>query len=287
MKWRRGKRRGKRSGFGRTRLAAALRTLLLVVLAAVTVVIWVYAFTGRSPLSIPGKGPLTASGSATLSPFVSVTPTSGSPTSGSPASVTPTSGSDDLVTSLWFGDSIVQGCCRTAPSSLNMAQVASKSLGWQVPQVQGFPGTGYTTKATVKGVTRPAYADNIAQYVDDAHYRVVIVAGGNNDARKGFSPEDFRAAVRATLQHVRHALPDAKLVVVGPYSPDGTGYTDQRTIEREEAARAGALFIDGIAPGWFKGQSALLAKDGFSPNDAGQAYLGIRVAAELKKLQLS
>jgi hypothetical protein len=89
------------------------------------------------------------------------------------------------------------------------------------------------------------------------------------------------------LQEVKRTLPDTELVVVGPYSPNGTGYAVQRTIEREEAARFKATFIDGIAQGWFVNQPQLIAKDGFSPNDDGQAYLGIRMAMELKKLGLS
>lgn len=225
------------------------------------------------------------------------------------------------VTSLWFGDSIVQGCCRTLASSPTMAEVASKALGWQAPHVEAFGGTGYLSTVLVYGVTRPAYPDKIGWFVVGASYRVVIIGGGNNDARAGFSPQAFRAAARSTFQQVRRALPNARLVVLGPYSSRGTGYTYQRMIEREEAARAGALFIDGIAEGWFRGEPDLtsndefcpsdrnltylgrpliggktagcftgrpdlLSSDGFHPNDAGQAYLGARVAAHLRALNL-
>jgi lysophospholipase L1-like esterase len=168
-----------------------------------------------------------------------------------------------------------------------MAQVASKVLGWQVPQVRGFGGTGYTTRVSVAGVLRPAYPDNIGRYLSARSYRVVIVAGGNNDAHRGFSPAAFRAAVRSTLAQVKRAQPDARLVVLGPYSPNGSGYTQQRRIEAQEAARVGAPFIDGVAEGWFRARPDLLSKDGFHPNDAGQAYLGARVAADLRKLSLS
>jgi len=61
----------------------------------------------------------------------------------------------------------------------------------------------------------------------------------------------------------------------------------QRSIEREEAARVKATFIVTIAQGWFLDQRQLISKDGFSPNDAGQAYLGVRMAMELKKLGLA
>ena len=47
-----------------------------------------------------------------------------------------------------------------------------------------------------------------------ASYRVVIIAGGNNDARASFSPAAFRAAVRVTLAQVKRALPEATLVVL-------------------------------------------------------------------------
>jgi lysophospholipase L1-like esterase len=247
-----------------------LRLFLFGVSAAVTVVLCFYALTGISFLpSGPRDDDTSLSVSSLPEPSVN-------------AAV-----KGDPVTSLWFGDSIVQGCCRTNPSSLNMAEMAAATLGWQKPQVQGFPGTGYVKTAKVKGVTLPAYDKNIGQYLAGSHYKVVIIAGGNNDAQGAFSPVAFRTAVRSTLQQVRTALPDARLVVVGPYSPNSTGFAPQRLIEREEAARAKATFIDGIAGGWFKGLSQVIAKDGYSPNDTGQAYLGIRMAMELKKLGLS
>jgi hypothetical protein len=168
-----------------------------------------------------------------------------------------------------------------------MAQTAAATLGWKEPQVRGFPGTGYVTASKINGVAQPAYRENIGQFLTGTHYRVVVVAGGNNDAVARFSPALFRAAVRSTLHQVRLSLPEAKLVVLGPYSPNGSGYAAQRIIEREEAKAVGAMFIDGVAQGWFLGQQSLISKDGFSPNDAGQAYLGVRVAADLKRLALS
>lgn len=65
------------------------------------------------------------------------------------------------------------------------------------------------------------------------------------------------------------------------------GYVGQRTIEREEAARIGVPLIDGVAQGWFEDRPDLKSKDRFHPNDAGQAYLGQRVAADLRKLHLA
>ena len=91
-----------------------------------------------------------------------------------------------------------------------------EALGWLAPEVKGFGDTGYTTSG---GATRPSYVDNIGRYVVGASYRVVIIAGGNNDARASFSPTAFRAAVRSTSAQVRRAPPDATLVVLGPSSP--------------------------------------------------------------------
>jgi lysophospholipase L1-like esterase len=141
-----------------------------------------------------------------------------------------------------------------------------EALGWLAPEVKGFGGRGYTTSS---GATRPRYVDNIGWYVVGASYRVVVIAGGNNDARASFSPTAFRAAVRSTSAHLRRAPPDATLVVLGPYSPSGVGYVGQRTIEREEAARIGVPFIDGVAQGWFKDRPDPISRDRFHPNDAG------------------
>lgn len=198
-----------------------------------------------------------------------------------PAVVTPSPPSTP-VTSLWFGDSIVEGCCRSTQALPSMAQVAAAELGWQQPEVVGAGGTGYVTARTMDGVRVGPYPERIEAAVSGAYYDVVVIAGGNNDATKDFDPEPFRMAVRAVLQQVRTSLPQAKLVVLGPYSPTGFGYTKQRRIQFEEASRSGAAFIDQVAQGWMRGREDLLDGDGFHPNDEGQAHLGLRAAAALR-----
>ncbi len=188
------------------------------------------------------------------------------------------------VTSLWFGDSIVEGCCRSTSSVRSMAQEAASQLGWAEPQIAAGGGTGYLTARTLGDVRSASYPERIEAAVQSAYYDVVIVAGGNNDATASFDPVRFRSAVREVLAQVRANLPEAQMVVLGPYSPDGTGYDMQRTIEREEAARVGAAFIDGVALGWMRGRLDLLDGDGFHPNDAGHAHLGARVADALGEL---
>lgn len=188
------------------------------------------------------------------------------------------------VASLWFGDSIVEGCCRSKATNPNMAETASKINGWAVPDVRGYGGTGYISTATVNGVTRATFPDNIGRALAEGTFDVVLVVGGNNDGDISARKDVFRAAVRQTLDQVRRAQPTAKVVVVGPYSPNGQGEADTRLIEQEEAARIGALWIDGIAEGWMRNHPELLYKDGYHPNDAGQLYLGRRLGADLKRL---
>jgi lysophospholipase L1-like esterase len=187
------------------------------------------------------------------------------------------------VTSLWFGDSIVEGCCRSSSGVPTMATVAAQRLGWAPPQIAAAGGTGYTTQRVLEGVRSGTYVERIAAAVEGSYYDVVVVAGGNNDDTAAFDPAQFRAAVRTVLDEVRTNLPEAQLVVLGPYSPDGTGYQAQRTIEQEEAARVGAVFVDQVAEGWMRGRRGLLNSDGFHPNDAGHAHLGGRAAAALSR----
>jgi lysophospholipase L1-like esterase len=188
------------------------------------------------------------------------------------------------VTSLWFGDSIIEGCCRTTPNVPTMAQVAASRLGWAPPQTAAAGGTGYVTARTLGGTRSGTYTERIAAAVEDSYYDVVVVAGGNNDATATFDPAAFRTAVRAVLRQVKTSLPDSTLVVLGPYSPDGTGYKEQRVIEAEEAARIGAVFVDPVGRQWMRGRKGLLDADGFHPNDAGHSHLGAQVAAALREL---
>lgn len=186
------------------------------------------------------------------------------------------------VTSLWLGDSIVEGCCRERGSDPSMAAVAAGRLGWTA-DVRGLGGTGYTTRAIVNGVTRPTYAERVQSLVRDAYYDYVVIVGGNNDITPAYDALRFRTAVRRTFAEVRDELPRAQLVVVGPYSPTGTGAVEQRRILREEATAAGAaLFVDPIAEEWMAGRSNLLHEDGFHPSSAGQRYLGERLAQALQ-----
>lgn len=192
--------------------------------------------------------------------------------------------SRQAVTSLWFGDSIIAGCCRTAATSPSIAEVATSRLGWAEPQIVAAGGTGYTTSRTLNGVRVGPYTERIEDAVDGTYYDVVVVAGGNNDAGSAFDPVVFRAAVRNVLAQVRRSLPEAHIVVLGPYSPDGTGYAAQRVIQSTEASRIGATFVDQVARGWMRDGAELLHTDGFHPNDAGQSALGVQAAAALREL---
>lgn len=211
-----------------------------------------------------------------------VSTSSTSARAGQSAVVVPTP-DPEPVTSLWFGDSIVEGCCRSNAATLTMAQTAARRLGWAAPAVVGAGGTGYVTSRTRSGVRVGPYPERITEAVDGAYYDVVVVAGGNNDDSADFDPVAFRAAVRTVLGQVRTSLPDAQLVVLGPYSPDGTGYAVQRQIELEEAERLGAIWVDQVAEGWMRDRPTLLASDGFHPNDAGQVELGVRAAEALRR----
>jgi lysophospholipase L1-like esterase len=187
------------------------------------------------------------------------------------------------VTSLWFGDSIVEGCCRSSSKVPTMAQVAARRLGWAPPQIAAAGGTGYITQRNLNGVRSGSYVERIAAAVEGSYYDVVVVAGGNNDDTDAFDATAFRNAVRTVLDQVRTSLPKTRLVVLGPYSPDSTGYRAQRAILQEEAARAGAVFVDQVGQGWMRGRTGLLDPDGFHPNDAGHAHLGAQVAAALRE----
>jgi lysophospholipase L1-like esterase len=102
-----------------------------------------------------------------------------------------------------------------------------RMMGWD-SWVSGVGGSGYlaTGGGSVVKFRDRLQADVIAHSPD-----VVVWAGGHNDG--GFSAAAVRAEARLCWEAVRSALPDARQIVVSPFSQFAT-----ITAERE-AIRAG------------------------------------------------
>jgi len=186
------------------------------------------------------------------------------------------------IKNLAFGDSIVEGCCGTTTggvySGRSISEVWAAALGWSAPVISAQGGTGYLTIGPGNG--RATYPDRIGSVLDaNPNLDVLVIEGGGNDPDTDLAA--FRAAVATTFAVARAKEPSTKIYVLGPYSPNGSGYSTKRAVLADEAAKSGFPFIDQIDQQWMKGRSDLLWTDGFHPNAAGHAMLGRRTAGEL------
>ncbi len=230
--------------------------------------------TPTAPPLDPTPTPTTPTSSPSDSPAATDGPTT-SPTPSAPVSTTPTSGG--RIINLAFGDSIIEGCCG-AEAGRTISEVWAAALGWSPPIRSAQGGTGYLTAGTQTG--KASYADRIGGVLEAyPGLDVLVIEGGGNDPSTDLPA--FRAAVASTFATARAKQPTARIYVLGPYSPNGSGYADKRAVLVEEAARAGYPFIDQIEQQWMKGRADLLTADNFHPNTAGHAMLGRRTAGEL------
>ncbi len=220
-----------------------------------------------TPPASPSESPASTD-SPTSTPTVSSTPVP-------PITSTPTTGVQ--IKNLAFGDSIIEGCCG-AEAGKTISEVWAAALGWSPPIMSAQGGTGYLTAGTQTG--RASYADRIGGVLDaNPGLDVLVIEGGGNDPSTDLVA--FRTAVASTFATARAKQPTAKIYVLGPYSPNGSGYAEKRAVLADEAARAGFPFIDQIEQQWTKGRPDLLTADNFHPTTAGHAMLGRRTAGEL------
>jgi len=143
------------------------------------------------------------------------------------------------------------------------------------PSVAADVGSGYATPGTGLG---DMFSNQIPKVVrkDD---RLVVIFGSGGDP--DVAPDQLQPAVRQTLDAVQAAAPKAKVVVIGPVStnPDPSpSLLQTRDAIKTEADATGAVFVDPIAAKWFINRPDLVGPDGFTPTDAGHAYLADQIA---------
>jgi lysophospholipase L1-like esterase len=108
---------------------------------------------------------------------------------------------------------------------------------------------------------------------------LVVFFGSRND--EPADPQTFPALAAGTFRLARFGAPGAKLLVIGPPWPTASpppAVLKIRDSLRDQAALAGAAFIDPITEGWFVGRPNLIGLDGVHPTDAGHAYLAEKIA---------
>lgn len=135
-------------------------------------------------------------------------------------------------------------------------------------------GAGYGRPGNRGGIFR----DLAARAVRPSD-QLLVFFGSLND--RSVDPARFADLAADTFRLTRLVAPAAKLLVIGPPWPTAAVPQPLLTIRdllRDQAAAAGALFIDPIADGWFADRPDLIGADGVHPTDAGHAYLAARIA---------
>jgi len=189
------------------------------------------------------------------------------------------------VKALFFGDSLMTGT-GTRPTRPVMARVAGRILGWQVT-VDGWGGTGFTTG----GKRGLPYRERLsAPGVLSTPYDVVLLEGGTND--RAADLDDLRDRVVETVDYVQERLPNTRVVLMGAFNPRTHRYDERRNgvdrVLREIAVERDIPFFSPLSGNWAKGQGPrFLTGDGLHPTAYGYGVMGVRLAAELRDLDIS
>ena len=234
------------------------------------------AFAGR-PDGTPGTRTAAA-------PTAGASPTGpASPATPPPPDVTPDV-TPDAPRIAFLGDSLTVGV--GAPPERGYAWQTAQSLGWPIAVVDGVSGSGFLAA----GGGRPM-PDRVPAVVA-AEPDVVVVAGGSNDVFGGYDADAVGDAAAELLTELRAGLPDATVVVLGPF-PTSLGAVDSpdpiRDAVREATQAAGAQWVDAGSvvasvvstdADWGRYVSA----DGLHPNEQGYRAIADALAAELAPL---
>lgn len=182
---------------------------------------------------------------------------------------------------VFLGDSYTQGWGASEPDRRWSALVAADA-GW-VEVNQGQGGTGFVSTSGLGGcglVYCPTYPERVPD-VAAVHPDIVVIAGGQNDlADLTADPDAVRGAVEETYVAIRRALPEARIIAVGPsLAQPGNALIDELDVwVRAAAAQVDADYVslDGVI------EPEMVAADGVHVNDEGHRAIADRVLAGIR-----
>jgi lysophospholipase L1-like esterase len=179
----------------------------------------------------------------------------------------------------FYGDSFTSGMGASDPSK-RWSTIICDQRGWTEfnPSVIGL---GFVANRHVDG------DGDLPSLIIEQDPNIVIVTMGLNDA---FSFEnaasEIEQQIAADLERLRTALPDARIIVVEPFSHAGEPPDSLDTIAgwlRDAASDIDADYIAG-ASRWLHGHPEWMSWDRLHPNDEGYSELASRMDAELTGL---
>ena len=223
-----------------------LRDVALVLLAVATVAAAAYALTRSSPAPVSSNvGPAAPSLQRTPEP------------------------EPDDVRALFLGGDVLLG-------EPGLAELVADRLGWDAT-VDAAAGTGYVT-----GEPGRLYRDRLPAALEGQEPDVVVVASSSvpSDADDG---RLFGGNVQLVVATIRNALPDARIVLLGPVAADPEANALQREVLAAVAGRFGAFFVDPTGRGYVADRPELVNADG-SLTAEGAQVVADRLAAELQRV---
>jgi lysophospholipase L1-like esterase len=151
----------------------------------------------------------------------------------------------------------------------------------------GVGGTGIVSSAGASD-GKKKFRDRVSTDVVPFNPDVVVIAGGLNDgayAEDRQTLSEYRTEYDLLIEEIKTGLPAAKIVVLGPFSPQtpssfSSGLTKIRDVNQAAAQASGVPFIDVF---YFtdSNKSDYITDDGVHPNAAGHEYLGKKLGADL------
>lgn len=182
----------------------------------------------------------------------------------------------------FLGDSLTEGI--GAPPERGYAWQTAEQLGWPVAVIDGVSGSGYVAP----GDGRPM-PERVAPVIA-AGPDVVVVSGGTNDAFQGYPASAVGEAASALLDALRAGLPEADIMVVGPFPTSLealSGGDDVRAAIRDAALARGLDFVDAwelVAGTPLDTGQWYLSDDGLHPNELGHQAMAEALAGRLGAL---
>ena len=179
-----------------------------------------------------------------------------------------------------LGDSIAAGTSIGGAGGQGFPRMIAERAGWRWGTT-AVGGTGY--------VAHPAGTLPYDSQVDAmvaAHPTVLVVEGSQNDLHS-----DARAvgpAATALYARLRAALPQTRIVVVGPVASNSAQAAALAEVDAATAAAArsaGLPYVDAIGEGWFTdAQASLIGVDHIHPTWAGHERIADLLGADLARL---
>jgi lysophospholipase L1-like esterase len=177
-----------------------------------------------------------------------------------------------------LGDSIASGTVDQGGQGPNgWPAIVAQKLGL-LSLLSAQPGTGYSQSA---GFGAP-YTDRVNDVIA-LKPNILIVEGSANDVDAAAT----RRAAAEVLGKLRSELPEARILVIGPFYLDKTY---GRTTPVNDAVKAvatslGLAYVDTIKAGWFTGPAhRLVGSDGIHPTDEGHRYLANLIVPLVSRL---